>query len=172
MTTEKIRIQKWMSQLGIASRREAERWISDRRVSVNGELVVGEQGFKVDPDFDSLYIDDQLVSSEKPPHVYWLFHKPKGFVTNRKVFENQQTIYDLPKLSNLPFLVSPVGRLDYNTEGLLLMSNDGELSNRLSHPNYKVHKHYQIHVKGKLTDKQLTDMQKGLDLKDGKSLPL
>jgi 23S rRNA pseudouridine2605 synthase len=167
---EKIRIQKWMSQLGIASRREAERWISEGRVSVNGEIVT-EQGLKVDPEMDRLEVDGNQVSQKKPPRVYWMLHKPKGVVTSRKGFGEQHTIYDLDKLRNLPFLVSPIGRLDFNTEGLLLLSNDGELANRLSHPNYKVAKHYQIHVKGKLTDLQLEKMQKGVELEDGKTLP-
>ena len=115
--------------MGIASRREAERWISEGRVSVNGKVVL-EQGKKISPEDDTVSIDGKSIANNKPPKVYWLLHKPDKILTSRTPEQGKETIYDLSSLEKVPFLVSPVGRLDYRTEGLLLLTNDGEMANR------------------------------------------
>lgn len=163
---EPIRIQKWLSQMGIASRREAETWISEGRISVNGRKVT-EQGTKVTPGVDKIEIDGRLVASEPPPRVYWLLHKPDEVLTTRADEFQRTTIYDLTSLKGLPFLVAPVGRLDYRTEGLLLLTNDGELANRLCHPKYKVPRYYHVLISGKLTAEEEAGIRSGVKLEDG-----
>jgi 23S rRNA pseudouridine2605 synthase len=167
---EPMRLQKWVSQLGIASRREAERWINDGRFSINGKLVT-EPGTKINPDIDVLYLDGKPLQNKKPPRVYWLLNKPDQVLTTRGEDRKEKlTIYDLPKLKSVPFLVSSVGRLDYRTEGLLLLSNDGEMVNRLCHPKYKVPRHYQVLIVGKLSKEEEKAITNGVELEDGKTL--
>ena len=144
-----IRLQKLISQMGLASRREAETWISNGRIHVNGELVT-DLGVKVDPETVSLQLDGKPVEVKKPPLVYWLFNKPDQILISRKPEPGKPCIFELPNLKKLPFLVSPVGRLDFRTEGLLLLSNDGELVHRLSHPSYKLPRLYQVLIGGRL----------------------
>jgi 23S rRNA pseudouridine2605 synthase len=150
---EPIRIQKWLSMMGVASRREAESWIRGRRITVNGEVLT-ELGHKVDPDQDEILVDGSPVGSQLPPRVYWMLNKPDHVVTSRKG-DGLETIYDLPVFADMPFLVSPVGRLDYRTEGLLLLTNDGELANRLAHPKFEVPRIYRVQVAGKLSPADL-----------------
>ena len=165
MTT--LRLQKWLSQLGVASRREAERWITEGRIAVNGE-VVSELGFKVDPESDRVTVDGRAVKSKLPPKVYWLLHKPDKVLTARHDEAGQKmTIYDLPSVAKAKFLVSPVGRLDYRTEGLLLLTNDGDLSYRLCRPEYHVPREYQVLVSERLTREQEQAIRAGLTLDDG-----
>jgi 23S rRNA pseudouridine2605 synthase len=152
----------------MASRREAERWISEGRVSVNGQIIT-QLGVTVDPTSDSVALDGKsLVRKKVPPRVYWALHKPDLILTSRTAAEgsDKDTIYDLPKLKKLKFLVSPVGRLDYRTEGLLLLTNDGELANRLCRPEYKVPRTYQALVSDKLTKTQLAEIRRGVNLED------
>ncbi len=163
---EKIRIQKWLSQMGIASRREAERWIEGGLVAVNGKPVT-EMGVRIDPSQDQVTVRGKLVGNKAPPKVYWLLNKPDMVLTSRTDDRDRDTIYDLPKLRNLPYLVATVGRLDYRTEGLLLLTNDGELANRLCHPKYKVSRSYYALVNRKLTDAELMQIREGIKLEDG-----
>lgn len=163
---ENIRIQKWLSQMGIASRREAERWIEAGLIAVNGK-VVKEMGVRIDPAEDQVTVKGKLVENKAPPKVYWLLNKPDQILTSRTDDRERETIYDLPKLKKVPYLVSPVGRLDYRTEGLLLMTNDGELANRLCHPRYKVPRRYYALANKKLSDQQIKDMRAGVKLEDG-----
>lgn len=167
---ETVRIQKWLSHLGLASRREAEEWIKAGRIGLNGEIV-RSLGSKVDPSVDQIAVDGLPIAVRTPPRVYWLFHKPDQVMTSRTDGFGRKTIYDLPRLRNLKFLVSPVGRLDYRTEGLLILTNDGELTHRLTHPRYKVPRHYHVLVTGRLSEKEEKQIQEGLQLDDGKTLP-
>ncbi|MEZ4742517.1 MAG: pseudouridine synthase [Bdellovibrionota bacterium] len=165
-----MRLQKWISQLGIASRREAERWIEEGRLSINGEIVTS-QGLKVDPNVDEVRLDGKLLEAKPPPRVYWLLNKPDQVLTTRKDPGDRETIFDLPKLQKVGFTVAPVGRLDYRTEGLLLLSNDGELVHRLCHPKYKVPRHYHALISGKLSHDAEKAIRKGVELEDGLTLP-
>jgi 23S rRNA pseudouridine2605 synthase len=152
--------------MGIASRREAERWISEGRIAVNGETVT-ELGRKIDPETDRLTVDGKPLRASAPPRVYWMLNKPDEVLTARKDGWDRTTIYDLPRLKNAPFLVAPVGRLDYRTEGLLLLTNDGELANRLCHPRYKVPRQYHVLITGRLTEDEERAMRSGVTLEDG-----
>lgn len=157
--------------MGIASRREAEKWISEGRVSINGEITC-LLGAQIDPDNDRIAIDGKpLDPGKKPSHVYWVFHKPDLYLTSTKGEPDKPTIYDLPKLKGLGFRVLSAGRLDYRTEGLLVLSNDGEFIHRLTHPSYKMPRHYYALVNGKLTAEQMKQIKTGLPLEDGVTQP-
>jgi len=164
-----IRLQKWLSGLGIASRREAEKWIEKGRLSING--ITAKLGDKVEPDKDEVSLDGKPIKHTPPPRVYWLLNKPEKFLTARVRQYGKKTIYDLHSLKELDFLVSPVGRLDYMTQGLLLLSNDGEFVHRLTHPKYKMPRHYSVFVDGKLSKDHESLIRKGVELDDGKVGP-
>ncbi len=153
--------------MGIASRREAEKWLSEGRLAVNGKIVK-ELGTKVNADSDSVALDGKMLKSKIPPKVYWLLNKPDKILTARSdELTNKPTIYDLPMVAKSKFLVSPVGRLDFRTEGLLLLTNDGELSYRLCRPEYHVPREYQVLLDGRLTKDEEQQIKKGVVLEDG-----
>ena len=159
-----MRIQKFIASLGIASRREVERWVREKRVVVNGEIA--QAGHSV-CETDLIRVDGNLIKGSEPPKVYWLFNKPDQTITSRSDELGRTTIFDLPSFKDLTFRVNPVGRLDYRTEGLLLLTNDGQLSNSLCHPSSGVHRHYQVWSDQKLTARQLQEMRAGISLSDG-----
>lgn len=153
--------------MGIASRREAEKWISEGRLAVNGKIV-RELGTKVNTELDSVALDGKTLKSKLPPKVYWLLHKPDKILTARSdELTGKPTIYDLPMVSKAKFLVSPVGRLDFRTEGLLLLTNDGELSYKLCRPEYHVPREYQVLLNSRLTKEEEQQIKKGVTLEDG-----
>lgn len=162
---EKIRLQKWLADLGLCSRREAERWMLQDRLKINGKLA--RPGDHVCHEHDKVELDGEVLGTKQPPKVYWLFHKPDKFLTSHRREDDKERIYDLPNLSQLSFRIFPVGRLDYRTEGLLLLTNDGELSYRLCHPKFKQPRKYQVLINGKLTKAQLSALRKGITLDDG-----
>ncbi len=163
---EPMRLQKWIGQMGLASRRQAEQWIREGRLSVDGK-VVSELGTKLVPQNHSVELDGRPIGRETPPKVYWLFNKPDRCITSRKDDLGRATIFDTPRLQKLTFPVSPVGRLDYRTEGLLILSNDGDLVHRLMHPSYKVPRKYYALVTQRLSDLQLETIATGMTLPDG-----
>ena len=152
--------------MGLASRREAERWIKEGRLSVDGKIVK-ELGIKVDPSSQKVLLDGKPLEGHKPSLVYWMLNKPINTLTSRATRGDQMTIFDLPILKKVPFLISPVGRLDFKTEGLLLLSNDGELVYRLCHPKYEVPRHYQVLVSSKLSHQEERSIRDGIELEDG-----
>jgi len=158
------RLQKIISQAGITSRRAAEELILAGRVTVNG-AVVTELGSKADPDVDRVEVDGKTV---KPADqmIYILINKPAGFMTTLDDPEGRQLITDL--LPEIRERVYPVGRLDYNTEGLLLLTNDGDWANRLMHPRHEIEKEYHVRVRGKVQQSQLDLMKGGVEL-DGRA---
>jgi 23S rRNA pseudouridine2605 synthase len=162
-----MRVQKWLSQMGIASRREAEKMLADGRIGINGKIVT-EPGTKVNPDDDQVTLDGRLVVGDKqPPKVYWMLNKPDLCLTSRKAEEGKGTIFELPAFRQLKFLLYPIGRLDYRTEGLLLMSNDGELVHRLTHPSYKIPRTYQVLFSRRLDGEEEKAIRQGITLDDG-----
>lgn len=167
MTDDKtIRIQKWLSQLGIASRREAEQMLTQGRITINGH-VTKELGTKIDPSQDQVVVDGRLIQDTEPPRVYWMLHKPDMHLTSRTPEDGKPTIFQLPSLKSIKFLLYPVGRLDFRTEGLLLLSNDGELVHRLTHPRYKVPRTYQVLAGRRLTAEEEAKLRRGIELEDG-----
>ncbi|MBI2602545.1 MAG: rRNA pseudouridine synthase [Deltaproteobacteria bacterium] len=160
-----MRVHKWLAQLGLTSRRQAERWIKAGRVTVNGcKVSIGDS---LDPAKDSLVLDGKKLSSRKPSHVYWMLNKPDKVLTTRKKEDDRTTIYDLPALQNLSFLVNPVGRLDFHTEGLLLLTNDGDLAYRLMHPRFQMERVYLVTVARRLSSDQEQRIAEGVTLEDG-----
>ncbi len=157
------RLQKLISQAGLASRRHAEGLITSGRVTVN-EQVITELGTKADPARDRIAVDGKLLSFGAKP-LYILLNKPVGYLTALSDTRGRPLVTDL--LKDLKERVFPVGRLDYNTEGLLLLTNDGEWANRLMHPRHEVEKEYHVRVRGKVNDSQLKKLAGGVELEDG-----
>lgn len=153
-----VRLQKIISQTGIASRRNAERLIIEGRVSVNG-ITVRELGSKANPLIDDIRLDGKRIKglSQK---VYILLNKPKGCVTTVKDDRGRPTVVDI--LKDVKIKVYPVGRLDFNTEGILLLTNDGDFTHRLAHPAHKIPKTYAVKIKGIPTEKELEKLSYGI----------
>ncbi|MCX7614168.1 MAG: rRNA pseudouridine synthase [Clostridiales bacterium] len=141
----KERLQKILSMYGIASRRHSEELIQASKVTVNG--IVASLGSLADPDVDEIAVDG-IRLQKKPENVYIMLNKPSGYITSLSDEKGRRTVLSL--LSDLPDRVYPVGRLDYNSEGLLLMTNDGGLAYRLTHPKHNVEKTYIAAVSGDL----------------------
>ena len=159
------RLQKVLAQAGVASRREAEEYITAGRVKVNGK-VVKELGTKVGPDA-FIMVDGHPIERERK--TYLLFYKPRGVVTTMKDPEGRKSIADYVK--DIPQRVYPVGRLDYNTEGLLLLTNDGELAQAMTHPSHEVNKIYEVTVPGIVPQEKLDLLRVGVKLEDGMTAP-
>ena len=138
------RLQKLISACGLASRRTAEGWIEAGRVTVNGERA--RLGDRADLGRDEVRVDGKLLSRPGGGHTYLMLHKPRGYVTTLSDEKGRRTVADLVK--GCPARVWPVGRLDLDSEGLLLMTDDGELTNRLLHPSYQIEKEYLVWVTG------------------------
>jgi len=156
------RLQKILSESGIASRRKAEALIQEGRVSVNGR--VARLGEKADPYHDSIKIDGQRVGLS-PAKLYLLLNKPRGTVTTSGDPEGRTTVMDLLKIKK-PRLF-PVGRLDFDAEGVLLLTNDGEMTYRLSHPSFHVPRTYWVKVRGKPGAEEIRKLSRGVSLEDG-----
>src|SRR4051812_31138859 len=139
------RLQKVLAARGVASRRAAEELILEGRVSVDGRIVT-ELGTKVDPERASIKVGGRLL--KQPRLVYLLLNKPRGYITTASDPEGRRTVYDLLEPQATRERVYPVGRLDMDSEGLLLLTNDGELANRITHPRYRIDKEYNALVEG------------------------
>ncbi|MCX5849052.1 MAG: pseudouridine synthase [Deltaproteobacteria bacterium] len=159
----KERLQKVIAAAGIVSRRHAEKLISDGRVSVNN-VVVNELGVKADAAKDIIRIDGKTISVEKIKH-YIVLHKPAGFVTTLHDPQNRPTIADLVR--DVPERVYPVGRLDYESRGLLLLTNDGDFAQKIQHPRFEKPKIYRVKIQGRLSKVELTKLAGGIKLSDG-----
>jgi len=163
-----MRLQKYLSRCGLGSRRSCETLIEAGRVSVNGQIIT-EQGISVDPSAEKVCVDGRPVRAKRKRLVLML-HKPAGYVTTRSDPYGKQTVYELLPQS-LRLEVFPVGRLDKDTEGLLLFTNDGELAYRLTHPKFDVEKTYQLKIKGRWPREKLAPLEKGIELPHGLSAP-
>ena len=160
------RLQKVIAYAGVASRRKAEQLITEGKVKVNG-TVVRELGTKVS---NSDTIEVEGVKLEKENKVYFLLYKPKGYISAVTDDKGRKTVVDIFK-KHVPERIFPVGRLDYDTTGLLLLTNDGEFSYQLTHPKFKIDKTYVARVKGVPTIEGLKKLQRGIKLEDGKTAP-
>ncbi len=166
MKDNKIRLQKHLSECGIASRRKAEELIEQGKVRVNGRVAA--IGAKVDPKRDKVTVSGKTVVVQNQK-VYLMLHKPRGYVTTLKDEMDRKCVSDLVK--DVGVKVFPVGRLDRNSEGLLIMTNDGSFANDLTHPSSHVNKTYRVTVKGEVTDEKIIKMKDGILLDGVKTLP-
>ncbi|HHX18143.1 MAG TPA: rRNA pseudouridine synthase [Clostridium sp.] len=157
---KKIRLQKYLADCGVASRRKAEELILQGRISVNGTIVT-ELGTKVD-DNDIIFFDGNRVKKEEQL-IYILLNKPVGYVTTVKDQFQRPTVVDLV---DVPERIFPVGRLDYDTSGLLILTNDGSLTYRLTHPKFKIKKVYRAILKGIPSREKIEKFEKGLKIED------
>ncbi len=162
MEKKKTRLNKFIAQAGLCSRREADEWIAAGKVKVNNQTVT-ELGYCVD-EKDKVSVNNKSVTTKKFEYV--LFNKPAGYITTSEDENNRKTIYEFfPE--NLKHL-KPVGRLDKDSSGLLLMTNDGDLINKLTHPSVKIPKRYRVVVKGKMKDNHLQEMASGIEIEPKK----
>ena len=161
------RLQKILSQAGVTSRRKAEELIVEGRVSVNGKVVT-ELGSKADLESDHIKVDGKLLHAPKR-HVYIALNKPKGCVTTTSDPEGRETV--LQMMRGVKERVFPVGRLDYASEGLLLLTNDGEFAHRITAPASHVNKVYVVKVNGVLTEEQEKMFREGVPLHGRKTAP-
>jgi pseudouridine synthase len=164
----KIRLNKYLAQAGMASRREADRMIVEGRVSLNGKTVES-LGTLVDERTDKVEVDGKKIKIDTRPYLYLLLNKPAGYLATVKDPFQRPTVMDL--LPSFKKRIYPVGRLDLNSEGLLLLTNDGDLANRLMHPRYEVIKEYLIRVQPKPTASTLGKLEKGIFLDGKKTAP-
>jgi 23S rRNA pseudouridine2605 synthase len=150
----------------MGSRTQARSWIHEGRVAVNGKVVENPEQW-IDFEKDKILVDGRPLESEKK--IYLLLYKPKGFVTTAKDPDGRPTVYDLVK--HVKSWMSPVGRLDLDTTGLLILTNDNQFAEQLTNPDHKVPKTYQLKVKGVVTDEQLEQLRSGVELNDGPTRP-
>ncbi|MGY0836165.1 pseudouridine synthase [Aerococcus urinaeequi] len=159
------RLQKVMAHAGVASRRESEKLITAGRVKVNGQ-VVRELGKKVS-NSDRIEVDEVPIYKEEP--VYYVFYKPTGVISAVKDDKGRKVVTDF--FPDVEQRIYPVGRLDYNTSGLLLLTNDGEFANTLMHPRYEINKVYVAKVEGIITGEERKQLERGVEIDGGKTAP-
>lgn len=162
-----MRLQKYISRCGITSRRKAEKLITDGRVKVDGNIVT-ELGTKIDKTKNKVQVDNKYIELEKNK-VYILLNKPVGYVTTLRDEKDRKIVTDL--IDGINERIYPVGRLDKNTSGLLLITNDGELTHKLTHPSFEVDKTYLALVEGIPNENKLEIFSKGLDIEDYVTAP-
>ncbi len=164
------RLQKILSELGLASRRKAEELILQGSVTVNGQVAT--IGMKADPERDYIKVGKKLVagpSREVVPKVYLMWNKPRGVVTTMYDPEGRPTVKDF--LKQVKYRLFPVGRLDFDSEGLLLLTNDGDFANAVLHPSRETPKTYLVKVKGEIEEENLEKLRRGVKLEDGMTMP-
>lgn len=159
-----IRLQKYLSQSGIASRRTSEEMIKQGRVKVN-DKVVREMGIKIDPLCHKVKVDNKIVRTKKGK-TYIKINKPKGYISSVSDPFNRPTVIDLIE-KDLICGLHPVGRLDYDSEGLIIITNDGALTYKLTHPKYEISKTYVVEVKGIPASDKINKLRKGVEIENG-----
>lgn len=160
------RLQKFLARAGVASRRECKDIIASGKVRVNGK-VVKETGAKIDPQVDVISMGGKVI--REPRLIYIAMNKPKGYVTTMEDPRGRRTVADL--LPDLEVRLKPAGRLDYNTAGLLIFTNDGELIEHLTHPRFGVWKAYLVEARGEVNEKAAQKLRKGVMLEGRKTSP-
>ena len=154
-----IRLNKYIAECGICSRRKADILIESGKVLVN-DIVIKDLGVKIDDTKDQVKVDGKTISKENK-YVYIMLNKPKGYVTTNSEQFGRKSVIDL---IDTDYRIFPIGRLDMNTEGLLLLTNDGEFANKLMHPKNKVEKTYIANVKGNITEEKIENLRNGVDI--------
>jgi pseudouridine synthase len=162
-----IRLHKYLADCGVASRRRAEELISSGKVSVNQEVIT-QLGVKIDPAVDKVLVDGKAIKPVEKK-IYIKLNKPHGVVSSCRRQAGEMTILDLIK--DLPYRLYPVGRLDKDSEGLLLLTNDGDLANRLMHPRYEHEKEYLVNVQLPISNDQLRNLRSEIIIDGKKTLP-
>ena len=162
---EEIRINKYLASLGIGSRREIDKLIEEGKIKVNGEVI--SAGIKV-TDNDTIEVKGKKITKETEKKVYYMLNKPLEVLSSAKDDRGRKTVVDIIKCKERIF---PIGRLDYNTTGLILLTNDGELFNRVIHPRSEVYKEYYVKVLGEIKDSSIKTLEDGVELEDGVTLP-
>lgn len=166
MADSKVRLQKFLAESGVASRRKSEELIADGKVKVNGK--VASIGDKVDPKRDTVTVSGKKIVKRKE-FTYILLHKPRGFITTMNDEMDRKCVAELIK--DVPVRVYPVGRLDRESEGMLLFTNDGEFANAMTHPTKHVPKTYRVTVRPSITEDQITQLTTGIIIDDRKTAP-
>ncbi|MEK7159260.1 MAG: pseudouridine synthase [Patescibacteria group bacterium] len=162
-----IRLNKFLSEKGVASRRAAEQLILSGRIKVNGEIV-HELGTKVDPDADKVFFNHELVSGQARQQLVIMLNKPVGYVSTVRKFPGEKNVLELVKTEER---IYPAGRLDKDSTGLLILTNDGDLALKLMHPRYEKEKEYMVEVDHAVDSGFLKKMSSGVWLEDGQTLP-
>ena len=153
------RLQKFMARCGIASRRRCEEIILSGKVKVNGKII-NELGIKINPEVDIVSYEGKIIKPEEKK-LYIMLNKPEGYITSVKDEKGRKTILDLVKVEER---IYPIGRLDYDSSGLILLTNDGEIYNKIIHPRVKVEKKYIVLCKGEFTKEELIKFENGVDI--------
>ena len=161
---KEVRLQKYIADCGITSRRKAEELIAQGRVKVNG-TTTRQLGTKVSPNTDAVEVDGKVADLNSINKVYIVMNKPRSYVTTLNDPEGRKTVLDL--CQEISERIYPVGRLDYLSEGLLIMTNDGEIANMIMHPSYDITKVYEVKVFGAITEPLLKKLRGGVELEDG-----
>ena len=159
---EEIRLQKFMADSGIASRRKCEELILQGKVQVNGKTIT-ELGTKINPEKDVVEFENKIINNENKKYVYILLNKPIGYVTTAKDQFGRDTVLDLVKVKER---IVPVGRLDMYTSGALILTNDGDFVNKVTHPSHEINKTYNVTVKGIVTDENVKALESGVIIDD------
>ena len=161
-----MRINKFMAECGVASRRACDEMILEGRVKVNGKKI-DTPGLEINEFNDAVTLDGRRITLVSKKY-YIMLHKPKGYVTTVKDDKGRKTVMELIKIRSRLY---PVGRLDYDTEGLLLLTNDGQLAYALTHPSHEVPKTYIAKIKGKISDTEVRQLRKGVEIDGNMTLP-
>jgi 23S rRNA pseudouridine2605 synthase len=161
---EKQRINKFLAQKGVGSRREIDKYIEMEMIKVNG--VLATSGQKVD-EHDEIEFNGKIISSQKEKKVYFMINKPQGYISAVKDLREKTVV----ELIDCTERIYPVGRLDLNTEGILILTNDGDCYNKLIHPRAEIWKTYKAKVWGRVTEEEVKILQEGIELEEGKTLP-
>ena len=165
-----MRLNKILSSAGVASRRAADELISQGRVEVNGR-VVDALGSQADPEHDDIRVDGRRLKRASPERRYLLVYKPRGVVSTRSDPERRPTVIELVASRGLTGYLYPVGRLDFDSEGLLILTNDGEFANRVSHPRHELERTYDIEVEGVPDDRDLERLRRGVTIDGRRTRP-
>ena len=163
---QKIRLNKYLASCGVASRRKVDVLIEQGKVSVDGKIA--ELGMAIDPEKSEITVNGKQISSPNEEKIYIILNKPVGLVSTVTDDLNRPTVVDYVKRKlKIDSRIYPVGRLDSDSEGLMLLTNDGYLTHELTHPSYKVKKTYLVTIKGKITEEKINSLRQGISLKDG-----
>ncbi len=163
----KIRLNRYLSECGVASRRKADDLIKYGEIIVNGKYVA-ELGTTVDPERDTIELNGEIIKPEKKR--YLILNKPKLYITAIGQGEDEKKTLD-ELIEDIPERVFPVGRLDYDVDGLIILTNDGELANKITHPRYELEKVYLATVRGSVSQAEISKMRRGVRLEDGQAKP-